>query len=114
MSELLERWGRRAQELEAAGAPDIARILNQLLDEVQDTLDRAGEETVNLTEAASLGGYHPDTLGRMIREGQLENVGRRHAPKLRLRDVPVKPGRHGAQDALVSRWVRQQGRRRTS
>jgi len=50
------------------------------------------EDGVTLAEAARLGGYSADHLGRLIHEGTLVNVGRKYAPRIRRADVPVKPG----------------------
>jgi hypothetical protein len=43
-------------------------------------------------EAAAESGYAADTLGRLVREGQIPNAGRLNAPKIRRRDIPKKPG----------------------
>ena len=114
MSELFTKWRRRTDQLREAGATDAARLVDGFLDDFEELLREIDEGTVNLTEASEIGGYHADTLGRMVRRGDLVNVGRRHAPRLRLRDVPVKPGRPSAPEALVGRWIRQQGLGRTA
>lgn len=63
-------------------------------------------QVVTLTEAAALSGYHADSLRHKLATGEIENVGRKHAPRVRIADLPRKAGRVAAsaydpqQDAL--------------
>ena len=63
-----------------------------LAEELQHTLRDQQDAVLTLTEAAAEGGYAVDTLSRMIRDGRLANVGRKHAPRIRRSDVPRKGG----------------------
>jgi hypothetical protein len=58
-----------------------------------DTAEQASAANplLSLTAAAIATGYHPDTLGRYIREGRLTNHGTPHRPLVRLGEVPRKP-----------------------
>ncbi len=53
-----------------------------------------GEEDrlVTLSEGATISGYSRGYLGRLVRTGVLANLGRPNAPRVRLGDLPHKPG----------------------
>jgi hypothetical protein len=55
-----------------------------------EQLDAAGEEALALTDAAKESGYSANHLGRLVRSGEIENIGRSNAPKIRRRDLPRK------------------------
>ncbi|MFZ5625226.1 MAG: hypothetical protein ACOY71_12525 [Gemmatimonadota bacterium] len=48
------------------------------------------DEPLTLKEAARLTGYSIDHLCRLVREGKLANVGRKHAPRVRRGDLAPK------------------------
>lgn len=88
--ELLEKWGARRQEWERLGATVSGeRIAAEVLTDLRALVD---EDVVTLDEAARIGGYSRDHLERLVREGTIENRGRKHAPRIRRADVPTKPG----------------------
>jgi hypothetical protein len=70
---------------------DGAKLCEEILADLEQ-LDAAGEEALTLVEAAKESGYSADHLGRLVRAGDIENVGRAHAPKIRRRNLPRKPG----------------------
>jgi hypothetical protein len=45
-----------------------------------------------LTDAANRSGYSRDHLARLVRQHRIPNSGRRGAPRVRLRDLPIRPG----------------------
>ncbi|MDZ7779943.1 MAG: hypothetical protein U5R14_08420 [Gemmatimonadota bacterium] len=47
---------------------------------------------VTLEEAAQLGGYSYSHLQHLVARGDIDNVGTKHAPRIRVVDVPRKPG----------------------
>ena len=49
------------------------------------------DEVLSLKEAAVISGYSADHLGRLVRQGRVQNVGRKNAPKLRRGDLPKHP-----------------------
>ena len=93
---LLARWRAECDVLRRRGATTQAEALESAAADLEAALTMAGAETVTLAEAARLSGYTPDTLGRMVRAGSLRNVGRPHAPRLRVADLPRKPHVSGA------------------
>ena len=50
-------------------------------------------EELTLQEAAKESGYGADHLGRLVRDGKIQNAGRRNAPRILRSDLPVKRGR---------------------
>jgi hypothetical protein len=92
LAELRAKWERRASEWAMLGVSvDGAMLAVQVIAEL-DTVAAGTEETVTLAEAHRLGGYSADRLQHLVASGQIENVGRKHRPRIRRRDVPVKPG----------------------
>jgi hypothetical protein len=87
---LLLRWRSRATELERY-APAAAHAFRDAADELEEALN-AGEETVSLKEAATLGGYSIDSLQRLVACGRIRNLGRKGKPRIRRTEVPLKPG----------------------
>lgn len=55
---------------------------------------------LSLRQAAAESGYHEDSLGRLVRQGKIPNVGRLHAPKIRRRDLPKRP-------SIDESWMRE-------
>jgi hypothetical protein len=89
---LLARWRQEAAELtERYSQAALAGLTSKHIQELEDALQQDADELLNLTEAAAVCGYTDDSLGRMVREGKLENHGRRHAPLVRKGDLPRKP-----------------------
>jgi hypothetical protein len=91
LAELRARWTERHDEWRRLRVSvDGARVAEDILADLT-ALDAAGEQALSLTEAARECGYSADHLGRLVRSGELENVGRAKAPKIRRRDLPRKP-----------------------
>jgi hypothetical protein len=85
------RWRAEALTLRSWGAEDKAKVLERVAAELEAELRAGANAELTLEEAAQECGYHPDSLGRLIREGKLANVGRKHAPCVRRGDLPQKP-----------------------
>lgn len=83
----------KRDSLERVGAVtvDPVRFIDALLDELR-TADASDDELLSLTDAASRCGYSADHLGALVREGKLANHGRKNAPRVRLSELPRKPG----------------------
>jgi hypothetical protein len=75
------------------GATGAARAVERCIEELEATRQEDGNVLLTINEAARLSGYAPDSLSRMIRDGRLPNHGRKHAPRLRLADIPLRAGR---------------------
>jgi hypothetical protein len=110
--EFRQKWEARRDEWSRRG---ISAPVGPLLDEVLTDLDSVtrdeGTELLTLTQAAIRSGYSADSLGRMVRTGQLTNRGRKNAPRVRAADLPRKPLRYPARPLHVrSAPGRQRGR----
>lgn len=89
---LAERWRGEAGAFRRRGLEQFAALVDSFADEVEAALRDGDTATVGLTEAARLSDYNVDSLGRMIRDGRLENLGTRTRPRVRVVDLPRKPG----------------------
>ena len=89
---------------EAFGDEPRARTLEWAAGKVEQALRDESDQLLRLPDAAELSGYHPDSLSRMVREGQIPDL---RPPKskgmIRIRrgDLPIKPGRPHTPDADV-------------
>jgi hypothetical protein len=90
-AELCAKWSARLVEWRSLGVQASGeKVAAEILDDLRAL---QSEDLVTLGEASRLGGYSVDHLQRLVRQGTIENVGRKHAPRLRRQDVPTKPGR---------------------
>ena len=91
-AELPAIWRARAEVLAENGAEGQARAVKRCAEQLELALKCHGEETVSLTRAARDRGYTPDHIGRLVRQGKFKNYGRPGAPRVRLSEIPFKPG----------------------
>jgi hypothetical protein len=83
---------RRRDELARCKAMvDGATILDQVLCELEGVTTSEGDSVLTLGVAAARSGYSVEHLARLVRDGTIQNVGRKYAPRIRLRDLPKKP-----------------------
>jgi hypothetical protein len=90
--ELIARWRRRAADVERF-AESAGRALRECADELELALADGTSETLSLADAARHSGFHPDSLGRMIRRGVLQNVGSAARPRVLVAELPTKAAR---------------------
>lgn len=88
--DLAVRWRSDAEVLRRRGCEAEARLLEGCADEMDAATAMQDGELLTLTAAATVSGFSPDHLGRLVRDGKLPNYGRPHAPRVRLADVPRK------------------------
>jgi hypothetical protein len=88
---LVTAWRSRAEQL-APYAPAAAQAFRDAASELEKVWNDASAEAVSLAEAHRIGGYSVDHLQRLVASGALENVGKKGKPRIRIGDVPVKPG----------------------
>lgn len=81
-------WRERAELLRRHGAMEASQTTSQLADELEATLRTSAMDPLTLSGAAEVSGLSIDTIGRMVRDGRLANVGRKHAPRVRRGDLP--------------------------
>ena len=90
-SELASKWEKDAQLLAQYGSSQQADLLRNCSRQLFETISSENDVLLTLAVAASITGYSPDHLGKLVRQGTVKNYGRKHSPKLRLADLPKKP-----------------------
>jgi hypothetical protein len=94
LEDLRTKWRARRDEFARFRASvDGATLCDELLAELESAIQARDDDTLTLTEASTVCGYTADHLARLIRQGRIPNGGRRGAPRIRIRDIPVRPGR---------------------
>ena len=95
----------KAKELrEAFGDEPRARTLEWAAASVEQALRNESDDLLTLAEAANISGYHPDSLARMVRDGQIHDLRLPNSKgmiRIRRGDLPIKPGRPHTPDADV-------------
>ena len=92
LQELVREWRERAQTLRTYGAESSAAALEACVAELETALREVDDGTLTLAEAAEESGYSVDHLSRLLREGKIQNAGRRGAPRIAARDLPRRSG----------------------
>lgn len=112
--DLVTAWRERAEGMRRY-APMVACAFDDAAQELEAALGATDADCLTLQEAARESGYSPDHLGRLLKNGQIENVGRKHAPRIRRGDLPRKPPTRtgprlvaGSRIAAIRRDVRDQ------
>jgi hypothetical protein len=99
-TEFLTRWQTRREDLRRLHAlVDGAALIDQLLADLADLFQDEGDVDLTLADAAARSGYSRDHLARLVRQHRIPNSGRRGAPRVRLRDLPLRPGARANDDA---------------
>jgi hypothetical protein len=96
LSDLAHRWRADAERFRQLGQEGPAQMSEAHADELEARLRESEMEAVTLEEAAQLGGYSYSHLQHLVAAGEIENVGEKHAPRIRRCDVPRKPGQRTA------------------
>lgn len=84
-------WRDRAGELERY-APAAAAAFWTAAGELEEALQTRADEPLTLDEAAAESGYSKRRLRELVAEGTIPNAGRKHAPRIRRGDLPMRPG----------------------
>ena len=92
LSTLPDEWRALAATLRAHAVESAANAYEKAAAQLEAALRQHGDEPLTLVQAARECGYSPRTIQRWIRKGVVQNIGRPNAPKVRRRDLPVKPG----------------------
>lgn len=92
LSALASRWTDEASALEKWGDSRGALILSRCATEL-DLASRAhASEALTISQAAAESGYSCDHLRALVSTGEVANAGRKGSPRIRRRDLPMKPG----------------------
>ena len=91
--DVIAKWKARLQEFARVRARiDGAVLCREALQDFAAILDEGSDELLNLSQAARRSGYSREHLSRLVGAGKIPNVGRPHAPRVRVRDLPRKAG----------------------
>lgn len=89
--EFLHRWSARAADLERYSAQvNGARLISEILGELESIFGEEDAEVLTLREAAEISGYSLDHLARSLRTGAIPNAGRKGQPRIRRSHLPRK------------------------
>lgn len=91
ISDLPSRWREKAESL-ARYAPSAAEAFREAAETLEAEMNTEAVAVLSLREASEFGGFSVDHLAREVREGRIPNAGRKGAPGIFRKDVPVKPG----------------------
>jgi hypothetical protein len=95
----------KAKELrEAFGDEPRARSLEWAALKIEQALRDDSDQLLSLPQASEISGYHPDSLARMVRDGQVPDLRPPNSKgmiRIRRGDLPIKPGRLHTPDADV-------------
>lgn len=86
-------WRDRAKSLRELALEAVARAYERAAHDLEEALANDEGELMTLQEAAEASGYSADHLGRMVRNGTIQNAGRHGAPRIRVGDLPRKVAR---------------------
>ncbi|MHB1863402.1 MAG: hypothetical protein ACYCVL_10570 [Gemmatimonadaceae bacterium] len=89
-----DRLIARRDEFASYGALVPAdKLLDRVIEELEDVLRGADEEPLTLEQAANESGYSADHLRKCVADGTVPNAGAKGRPRIRRADLPRKPGR---------------------
>jgi hypothetical protein len=71
---------------------DAATLTKSIVASLRGIREDSLEAPMTLTEAAVCTGYSADHIGRLVRQGKIRNLGRKGAPRVRVRDLPRRVG----------------------
>lgn len=118
--QLPEAWRAYAEDNRQILTREAAGAIERCANELERAWAAYWDEPLPLKNAAAESGYDPDSLGRVLRERPELNVGRKHAPRIRRKDLPRHPGTRSASaagdnlsslDQFTSRVLASSGRR---
>ena len=87
---LAARWREEAGLLRGYGASEAAATAELHAQQVIEAVKRAEDEELTLEEAATASGFARRTLRGKVASGEIPNVGRKGAPRIRRGDLPVQ------------------------
>lgn len=101
LNALAKGWREEAENLRARYGDDrLASLCEAHAGELESLLKAELHEELTLKQAARISGYSYSHLRRLMDSGDLPNVGVGGRPRVRLGDLPFKPGRASALGAL--------------
>lgn len=107
LSNLATAWRALAEQLRPY-APPAAEAWGRAADELEAALRASADEELTLAEAARESGFADRTLREKLAKGEIPNVGRKHAPRIRRGDLPrrARANSGGFDAAAEARLIR--------
>jgi hypothetical protein len=97
LSEILDRWtARQAEWARLRVQLDGAALAGDVVADLEKIARDEQADELTLTAAAAISGYSTEHLGRLLRAGTIPNAGRKHSPRIRRSDLPLRPKRRVA------------------
>jgi hypothetical protein len=96
--DLAHEWRTDADALERRGDSRGAAMLRDLAGEVVEACGRWERQELTIGEASEQSGYSERRLRELLADGTIPNAGRKHAPRIRRGDLPLKPTRAASTD----------------
>lgn len=93
LRDLAQRWNAEADTLDTWGDDRGASILRRAATELDIAAREHDEEELTIPQASDESRYSRDHLRALVASGEIPNAGRKGAPRIRRKDLPVKPGR---------------------
>ena len=90
IAELLAKWAADASTMEQYSDARGAAISRLHIAELKEAVRLQQDEALTLSKAALESGFSEDHLRHQVAEGQIPNVGRKGAPRIRRADLPLK------------------------
>jgi len=90
---LPELWRHEAAVLRRRGAAGQAEALESCAAELEAWESQRALEALTLEEAERESGYSYSAIEKMVRRGEIENVGEKGRPRVRRGDLPRKARR---------------------
>lgn len=84
--------GRRAELARLGALVQGDRLIDEILADLDAVEREQRSQLLKLSEASRACGYTADHLRVLIKAGKLIDRGRPHAPRVRLDELPSKPG----------------------
>ena len=93
LEDLAGKWLEEAETLERYRDERGASLCRMHAAEVRASLANQESEVLTLAQASGESGYSKDHLRHLISDGTIPDAGRKNAPRIIRRDLPVKPGK---------------------
>ena len=93
LNELAARWLEEARTFESYDDGRGASVVKKCAAELQRCLVARGNEVLTIAQASAESGDSQDHLRSLVARGDIPQAGRKGSPRIRRRDLPIRPGR---------------------
>jgi hypothetical protein len=103
--DLSAEWRKEAARLRGWGAVAQAEAIERCAGELEAKVREQELEAITLDEAVEWSGQSYSTIQKKVASGVLENVGRKHAPRVRRGDLPRKGKRAEDEPSIIDALI---------